>query len=527
MKLGRAIHRSRFPSGWITPAALLLAGVAYFWYFLGRFSHLPGTDAYYYALQAQSLLETGHLKVPDNGVLYYAMAAIAYLGVPVETAFRIALTAVFSLAMLLLWLHASRLRDEIRLLAAAVIIAAAPVIAFHTIEFPRLTLGLALVPLWFRVAAGARPLLRPAPWIVLLGSAFLHPLVAALAGLFGSITLLTEWLAKRAGQARRSPRAWMLALLAASIFAALSLYWWPGLGARVSGFALGTPGLIALVTDAGLPFDIKATTLLFWILLAGLSFHFVPNSQGRYRYLPPVLLLLAMWPNDASGLMGPGVRLALASLFITLPLALLMLDERYASGVAHPAARARLVKQGMAALALAMTIAIPYRMGNLDRILMSDDYGQYDQVVAALQSRNIPMLIAHRGLDFYYTYRLRRDAFHFDPEPGWKQTDIWRVAARVTPEELAYYSPDECSWGETATRISGTQLLLVREDCWNGFRTRINPQDNPDLYTEVWQNMENPSQPRPGFLREKYRHVAQGAFPAAAPIGGEQRAHAD
>jgi len=38
------------------------------------------------------------------------------------------------------------------------------------------------------------------------------------------------------------------------------------------------------------------------------------------------------------------------------------------------------------------------------------------------------MPIAHRGLDFFYIYRLPRDAFHFDPEPGWKRDDIWRVA---------------------------------------------------------------------------------------------------
>lgn len=508
-------------------AALLLAGVSYFWYFLNRFSHLPGTDAYYYALQAQSLLETGHLKVPDNGVFYYAIAAIAYFGLPLETAFRIALTAVFALAIQLLWFLASRLRDEIRQIAVAVIAAAAPVIAFHTVEFPRLTLGLAIVPLWFHLTAGARPLFNPAPWLVLFGSAFLHPLVAALALLFGGITLMTGWLEKDPGQARRSAKAGMIALLVALIVAILIWRWWPGLGTRVSTFALGTPGLIALVTDTGVPLDIKATALVFWLLLAALSFDFVSKSRGRYRYLPVVVLALAMWPNDGGGLMGPGVRLALASLFVTMPLALVMLNERYAHGAVRSMARARFLKHGIEALMLAVIVAFPYRTGNFEEILMSDDDDQYTKVVSALEPRDIPMLIAHRGLDFYYTYRVRRDAFHFDPEPGWKQTDIWRVAARVTPEELAYYSPDGCSWGETAIRIPGTQLLLVREDCWEGFRARINSRENPDLYMEVWQNMENPSQLRPAFLREKYRHVAQGTFPAPSSISGDPRGKVD
>jgi hypothetical protein len=62
--------------------------------------------------------------------------------------------------------------------------------------------------------------------------------------------------------------------------------------------------------------------------------------------------------------------------------------------------------------------------------------------------------------------------------------------------------------------------LLVREDCWENLRARLNPIDNPDLYTEVWENVENPSQPRPAFLRARHRNVIERAFPAF--VGGEQ-----
>jgi hypothetical protein len=135
---------------------------------------------------------------------------------------------------------------------------------------------------------------------------------------------------------------------------------------------------------------------------------------------------------------------------------------------------------------------------------MSDDYAAYEKVVTALGKTDIPLLIAHRGLDFFYSYRLRRDAFHFDPEPEWKRTEIWRVAMRITPEEVAFYSPPSCPWGQTATTIPGTDYLLVREDCWEQLRARIPQSENPDLYVEVWENMENPSQPRPAFLRARY-----------------------
>jgi hypothetical protein len=88
------------------------------------------------------------------------------------------------------------------------------------------------------------------------------------------------------------------------------------------------------------------------------------------------------------------------------------------------------------------------------------------------------------------------------------------VAARVTPEEVAYYSSPACPWGQTAKSIRGADNVLVREDCWEQLRHGLNRNDNPDLYSEVWENVENPSQPRPAFLRARHRDPDQGPFSA-------------
>ena len=80
------------------------------------------------------------------------------------------------------------------------------------------------------------------------------------------------------------------------------------------------------------------------------------------------------------------------------------------------------------------------------------------------------------------------------------------MAARITPEEVAYYSPPGCRWGETGKMIRGTDYLLVREDCWEQLRAQVTRDDNPDLYTELWESSENPSQKRPGFLRARYQN---------------------
>ena len=198
--------------------------------------------------------------------------------------------------------------------------------------------------------------------------------------------------------------------------------------------------------------------------------------------------------------------------FVATPLALILLDdvsEARASELQSPR-----VSWVFALIAVILVAILPIRMGEYRHSLVGYDYGAYEKVVADLRNQTIPMLIAGRGLDFFYSYRLRRDAFHFDPEPGWKRSDIWRVAMRITPEEVTYYSPATCPWSEAARTIPGTDYLLVREDCWERLRANVNPKDNPDLYVELWNNSENPSGTRPAFLRDRHREASAGEFPA-------------
>jgi len=490
---------------------LLLAGLSGFWYWLNRFAYLPGTDAYYYALQAQSILQTGYLKVPGNGALYYAIAFVAWAGASMETAFRIVLSAVFALAILAIWSHAAQLRRNVRLFAVMLVLGAAPVIAFHTVEFPRLTLALAAIPILLRLAATGQALGSPLLWLVVVTSSLLHPLLAVLDVLFVGGLLLTAWWV-RWRETSGIPRSTIvLSALGAAVFAMVMLTAWPGLGLRITSMSLGTPGLLALCLAPGVPADIKASVLLLWLLLAGVSILYIARGRSRYRYAPLAVLGLALWPDAGNSLAGTGVRLSLAFVFIALPVMFVILEQWKWSEIGPLPWRARVLRGGVSVAVLLLLTAIPFRVGAYHKLLLANDYDQYAKVVAFAQGRDIPMLTARRGLDFYYSYRLRRDAFHFDPETEWKQSAVWRVAMRVTPEELVFYAPAACLWGSTAMQIRGTALLFVREDCWERFRTRLSPRDNPDLYQQVWRDAENPAEKRPAYLRSKYRRVADVA----------------
>jgi len=579
-------------------ATLLLMLVAFFVHYLRSFSYLPGADAYFYALQAQSLLLEGHLKVPDHGAFCYVIAALARSGLSVEGAFRVALTLVFSVYQLGMFLVVLRVEKQSQMAAALLWALTSPFVAFHAIEFPNLTMGLATVPFWFWLAHGAfcyviaalargglsiegafraaltivfsvyqlgmflvvlrvekqsqmaaallwalsspfiafhatefpnltmglatvpvwfwlatKPMRKWTLWLALLlaTAVLVHPAAAAIAALFAATLMV--------GAARDGRRSYLLTppmILAGCVgLLVVTAVIYAGSKARLLALNPGTPGLAGLMITSEVPLELKLTVLFLWSLLALLVFFYWRTCCGKWRFMAVAVLLLPFWPDSTAGLMGVGGRLSALAVLIALPLIIVMVmvmgDElRESSGLLRWLDGAW--SQRTVALAAAIAVvAAPVRVRAYGQLLMSDDYAAYEQVVASLRPVQVPMLIAHRGLDFFYSYRLRRDAFHFDPEPNWKRAEIWRVAVRITPEEVAYYSPTTCPWGETARLIPGTDYLLVREDCWEQLRARLNRNDNPDLYMEVWENMENPAQSRPAFLRGRHGDSG-GAF---------------
>jgi len=478
--------------------------VTYFVTFVCGFAYLPGTDAYYYALQTQSILDSGHPKVADHGLAYYLIAAASRLGFSIETAFRISLTLVFTVYQVAMAMLVSRVKGIAQSLAVLVWAFSAPVLAFHTIEFPNLTLAIATVPAWFWLLL--KPIRNWRFWTLLLvsASALVHAAAAALALLFGGALILEVLLADDHRSARRLPRQLVpvLAISAAVVVALIIAY--IGIKRHLFPFTPGMPALLRLVLGTDVPKEMTLTLVSLWLVLAVLLIRWWRECSARWRFLSVGALALPWWPNDSDGLAGLGARLSVLFVLLALPLIATVWSETagnkpFLSWVSGQSVERSIVLGIVVALFL-----VPLRVHSYRQLLAADDYSAYEKVITTLRGRNIPMLIAHRGLDFFYTYRLKRDAFHFDPEPEWDRRQTWRIAAQITPEEMAFYSPVTCPWGETATLLSGTDYLLVREDCWEKFRSRLNRTDNPDLYTVVCENSENPSHPRPSFLRNRH-----------------------
>ena len=494
-------------------AALLALQTAYFVYFLHQFRYLPGTDAYYYALQTQSLLDTGHLKVPDTPVLYYTMAILCRSGLSIEASFKAVLSAIFIIYSAGLWSLVLRLKRASWPLGLLVCVISGSLIAFHVIEFPRLSLGLATVPFWFLLLAV--PKKGHLWWLasLLIACSLMHVTLLFLAIVFALAAAIDK--AKLAGNWARvfSGKNVIIACAGCVLTAAVIVRMWPGLWLRVADLRLGVPGIVAFLGhENDVPGDLKIVVPALWFLLLAMFLINSKNGSRKWCYLAFAVLGIPFWPSSDPSLLGLSGRLALLFVFVATPLLLVLLEEISDSRGAY--LQYSHSRWPLALIAIVLAAILPVRMDDYRTEVGGYDYSSYEKVVADLENQTIPMLIAHRGLDFFYSYRLRRDAFHFDPEPGWKRSDIWRVATRVTPEEVAYYAPTACQWSETARTIPDTDYLLVREDCWEQLRTNVDPKDNPDLYVELWEDPENPSGARPAFLRNRHQVVSKERFPA-------------
>jgi hypothetical protein len=306
--------------------------LACFVYFLSHFSYLPGTDAYYYALQTQSLLDFGRLKVPDGGVLYYFIAAVSRTGLSIETSFRFVLALICSFYNSGFLLLVSRLKEKTRPLAALLWVVSGSVVAFHIIEFPNLSLGLVTIPIWFCFLTGRHK--RRLFWLsaLLVACALLHPALTALVFMFIA-TVALGWTTPEGALTKRFPtKGFVVGMIGAAFVIIAVTVKWPGLGLRLKSLAWGQPGLIALAMSTGVPYDMKVCVLFFWISLALLLFDCIWNGSGRWTYLITATLALPLWPGHDAGLYGLGGRLAALYIFLALPLIILVWDGCFA----HP-----------------------------------------------------------------------------------------------------------------------------------------------------------------------------------------------
>ncbi|HEX5036510.1 MAG TPA: hypothetical protein VFX30_05075 [bacterium] len=488
-------------------AALAAAAYALFT-LLQRDAYLRGTDAYYYALQIDHWARTGHARIPDSAWIFPLLGLIQRAGLTTEAVLRgLCAASLFLGALAVAWGEpgASRFRRSV----AALWFVLSPTMLFTAVEFPKMFLVAALLPLWDFTRDRRRFLVSAAAMILAIWA---HRSSSVLLVAFS----LGWWLDRRTGRESflKSARI-VLAVLAAlavlgfvlgdrSLFVDVNRF--------LPAATLSEPGLFSLISRDSLPVALKAELILAAVIFLFLLLQraFRRDSKVPFRYAIPGLLAFLPWGSE--DVFSVGERLALF-----LPLLTLLMWSR-----SRPNEAGERLSAGAAVLGGFLSLFAGTRLELSHPLTLDPDVAALARETASVADRGIPMLITHKTLAYYYKYAARAEAFPYEPEDHWNKERIWRLAYGIRPDEIWTYLSPEC---RDRLEFGRKDYLLVREDCWEDARRKLVREEDSDLYDRAWNPVWNPSKKRPAFLYPKHENDQDGEdeeFPALPPKGGTQ-----
>ncbi len=489
-------------------------------------SYFYGYDGYYYAVQAQSLIDHGRLRIPDDSWLFWLMRPLAYFVNNGEAMVKTYIAVSFGLFLLAFYLLLKTIKNIALALIILYWITLSPSFYFMTIEFPKQFTS------WIILVIAVNFMYRYPRYIfVFIGfsclAVFFHKSAIIYIGLF-SLSLIGYYWSKRKDNNKVKLHAGQggnIAKLKWQILIAVTLLSVGLIAALVSGvlylglfdfhrFQNGQfqLGLIALLSEPFLPLAIKLELLFCGIWVLGVLFFAVRSSKSNlWHFLP---LFSCFLPSLGQEAMNFGERIALAFPLLVLFITIWFFKDQ---PIPKPKTLAKYLQMSLLAVALMLLSGtLLYRGVDIENINQKAIFKQYDALMANFAPP--PMLIVNRDMHYYYKYKTGGEAFSFMPERHWDKTRIWRLVYGVNPTEAYAYWPEQCDFARPFIQILPVLgYLYMREDCYQQFRDNVAASFNQPLAAILNDNDLNPSMARPQFLYNRYQDEDFSEFPALPP----------
>lgn len=477
--------------------------------YLSCLPFLQGPDAYYYALQIKFFHLFGSLKIAERSILLPLMGFTPRLGLTYEQAIigwtlliQILCTANLMVARWLFFRKTSVFSGYL----SGIYLLFSPTLTFLCLVFPKYAFALIFLPFW------PAALINRKYWPVTL-SAFLLSGISHLSmigiGLFlFGVVFLRE-------------KTWRCFMNIKTIIITVSFL------CMVLGFLISSkylmildwqriswdglqPALWTFLRREGIPLALKVEAVLSLMVL-GLVFLFRKPLGYDFKlglFWAPFIGLLTLVPMSSQELMGIAERFSLL-----LPVVVMLMIMGITKFSSFEKRLIELLLLG----SLALIAVFPkdfYQLVYPKK--MDPDYALFHQVTMAFSTKEIPMLVAHQGLNYYYKYQTMKESFPYEPEAHWPKQKIWRVVYGVRLAEWNFYLPEKFLWDSGLLLDLPGPYSLIREDCWNVFRDRVEKKSqDEDLRDRVLHSWRNPNRKRPEFSRGRVNEKEdEGEFSA-------------
>lgn len=477
---------------------ILLIAALFLWQQFNQDQYLRGPDAYYYALQGDYWATTGEVKIPDSSFVHRINGQLQKFGLTTESAVRTWLVVSLFLLSAISVILFKKSGSLVSTLFVAWLLTS-PSLLFVAIEFQKMFAFLIVIPfiLFF--------LQRKPPYnlyaILPLGVAlFMHKAAIPIVGLLTGFLLLENYRLFFRNQ-RNLLIVFGLSIGTVTVYFMLGDHFHILDLSRLGGMENLSPGIVTLMTRDALPVAIKTELMLSLLLYVCVLIWYLKTQNRRIWIIAFTLGLIVpgIFPFSANEVLGIGERYAIFLPYFFVLSSLLLISSSNLTLTIKPVFM-------YSSLGVVLIITSMWRVSYSHPDSLDPDNAAYEKVTSAISKKEIPMLIVHRGLNFYYKFKTHKESFHYEPEKHWDKMKIWRLTYRITANEFNYFLPTSCNWDSNLIENIGTNdYFLIREDCWVKFRSGINQENNQELYERVWSWWRNPAKTRPAFLYRKHK----------------------
>lgn len=484
---------------------------------LQKSSEPNGLDGYFYALQARSFVETGHLENPSHEPGYYLCGICSLftknpiLGVKVWSALSSALS---SLAVFLIIFALS---GQILLsLLGFLLSAASPSFSSMSLNFINNQTGICFLLFyafflvralksWHKKSSPKTLIFRIFPCVTFFVlSVISHKvtMISAFALTFVIFLLYTMRFARgiwgRLGKPLRIFFVALILLAAAVVFVAGILFFSRHAPRFMNAFSLPSftnhNSIDRSVTKFG------SAEIAFYALALYCVSVLAVFKKSPYRNLLLLVpfLYFPFWNLESD----MAVRILMSAVPLGIPLFLyevhLLFPENFLPKI-------RKIACSLLSLSLLAGLFFTPRVYNPKK---DPPYSYYKKVVSKIQLPSDTLLIAHLGLNHVYTYyNGLKDALNWLPDFEIAPEKTWRLSYGVNSSYLESFFEEHALSDEIQNEIPenyadliepiDSKYTLLREDLWQFYLSHEEPE-----IAETYKNWYNPHEVRPSYIRK-------------------------
>lgn len=507
------MKKYRLKSFFIIFSLLLLSFVVFFVRFsmLQKSTEANGLDGYFYALQAKSFVETGHLENPSYELGYYLCGFCSFftknsiVGVKVYSAIS---SCFVSIAAFLILFELSN--SFFLSITAFLLSAASPVFSSMSLNYINNQTGICFFLFYvFFVIKFIKS--KSIKWLFLSFIFFLFSIlshkITLIYSLAFTIFILIPLIKKYSMQffkgLKKTSRIFLILLISAFLlfsFIMLFLFFKRHSPRFINAFSFPTLPLInhrqlsLNVTNIG-SFEITFYYLALYIIA---FIALIKKKQINILIMIPVLFFPFL--NLDSDM---GIRLFISAVPVCIPL---LLFELHLLSGSFCSKKLEVIIGSILGVFLTFALFFTPRVYNPKN---DPPYKYYRKIVADINLDKDSLLIAHLGLNHVYTYyNDLKDALNWLPDFKISSEKTWRLAYGVNYS----YIKDFLKGYKDEKKLSvdldkclfevDQKYILLREDLWQFY---LNNED--EEIAETYKNWFNPYEVRPQYIRKHKLNV--------------------